>query len=58
MKALGVSPHKDLKCQDCHTAINAFPHTPDMLKQKAAVRQLPHRSADAYNRSSHAHKDL
>jgi formate dehydrogenase subunit gamma len=58
VKALGVSPHKDLKCQDCHTAINAFPHTPDMLKQKAACANCHTDQAEAYNRSSHAHKDF
>ncbi|HEY3413029.1 MAG TPA: cytochrome b/b6 domain-containing protein [Armatimonadota bacterium] len=32
---LQTSPHKELKCQDCHQSITSAPHTPAMVKQKA-----------------------
>lgn len=57
-KALAASPHKDLKCQDCHTTINAAPHTPEMLKTKATCAACHTDAADAYARSSHARKDI
>ena len=56
--ALAVSPHKDLKCQDCHIAISGVPHTPEMLKQKVTCATCHSEQMDAYLKSVHSNKDI
>lgn len=54
---LAASPHKDLKCQDCHATITAAPHTPEMLKEKAACATCHSDEHTLYSQSVHSHKD-
>ena len=56
-KALGKSVHKDLKCQDCHSSINTFPHTKEMRADKATCGKCHAEEQDAYSQSSHSHPD-
>lgn len=56
-QALAKSPHKDLKCQDCHASIDAYPHTAAMLRDKAACGTCHSDEQDAYGQSSHSHPD-
>lgn len=55
--ALAASPHKDLKCQDCHSAITAAPHTPAMLKEKASCGNCHTEQMDQYKTSAHSQPD-
>ena len=55
--ALKSSPHKDLKCQDCHTSMTGSPHTPVMLKTKAACGTCHADEATAYATSVHSRPD-
>lgn len=57
LKALADSPHRDMTCQDCHTAINASPHTDEMLKEKPSCGNCHSDEQDAYGLSSHSHSD-
>ncbi len=54
---LARSPHKDLKCQDCHSAITSAPHTPEMLKEKAACGNCHTDQIAAFNKSTHMRQD-
>ena len=56
-KSLAASPHKDLKCQDCHTSMDAFPHTDEMRKDKPSCGKCHPEEDDAYGQSSHSHPD-
>jgi cytochrome b subunit of formate dehydrogenase len=55
--ALAISPHKDLKCQDCHTSMTGFPHTASMLKQKATCGSCHTQEFEDYSMSVHARPD-
>jgi cytochrome b subunit of formate dehydrogenase len=57
LAALNASPHKDLKCQDCHFSITAAPHTPQMLQEKAACGTCHSKEQKAYLQSTHAKPD-
>lgn len=57
LAALSASPHKDLKCQDCHSSINAAPHTPQMLKEKASCATCHPDEGEAFAKSAHAKPD-
>jgi len=56
-KALDRSPHASFKCQDCHSSITAAPHTPAMLKEKAACATCHAEQGDAYGISVHSRPD-
>lgn len=56
--ALKVSPHKDLKCQDCHTSMTSAPHTPAMLKTKASCASCHDAEGSAYATSVHSRPDV
>lgn len=55
---LQASPHKDLKCQDCHPATTSAPHTPAMLKQKAACGNCHEEVRKPFSKGAHSHPDL
>jgi formate dehydrogenase subunit gamma len=55
--ALAASPHGSLKCQDCHSTVTAAPHTPTMLKEKAACAACHADEAAAYDSGVHARAD-
>lgn len=56
-KAFAASPHKDWKCQDCHTSITAAPHTPAMTKVKATCATCHSDQFEKYSTSAHSHAD-
>lgn len=58
LAALNASPHKELKCQDCHFTITAAPHTPQMLQEKAACGTCHSEEQEAYLQSTHAKPDI
>ncbi|HVT12335.1 MAG TPA: cytochrome b/b6 domain-containing protein [Fimbriimonadaceae bacterium] len=55
--ALAKSPHKDLKCQDCHANITGAPHTKEMLSEKAECGNCHTDEDAAYKKCSHAKPD-
>jgi predicted CXXCH cytochrome family protein len=55
--SLARSPHRDLKCQDCHTSITAAPHTKEMLAQKPACGTCHPDEMSAYMDGVHARPD-
>jgi len=56
-KALGQSPHKEMKCQDCHSSITSAPHTAAMIADKPVCSGC-HTDEDAlFQTSAHSHKD-
>ncbi|HLV79517.1 MAG TPA: cytochrome b/b6 domain-containing protein [Chthonomonadaceae bacterium] len=57
MAAFLASPHKDFKCQDCHSAFTSAPHTPAMLKQKASCGDCHSEQRDQYRSSTHSKPD-
>lgn len=57
LAALNASPHKDLKCQGCHSSITSFPHTAEMMKTKASCASCHAEQQDAYLLSAHAKPD-
>jgi len=56
-KALAASPHKDLKCQDCHYSINAYPHTKEMTAAKADCALCHDAESQAFAKGVHAGTD-
>lgn len=56
-KALAHSAHKSLKCQDCHSSIDAAPHTDEMRKDKPTCGNCHPDEQEAYSQSSHSHAD-
>lgn len=52
--ALRSGPHRDLKCQDCHTTIDGAPHTPEMLKEKASCGTCHAEAAEGLALSAHS----
>ena len=54
LAALVKSPHKDLKCQDCHSTVTAFPHTPEMVKDKADCGTCHAEAAEQFKQSTHS----
>jgi len=54
---LSASPHKDLKCQDCHSAITGAPHTMEMLKEKASCGTCHSDQMEQLLKSTHSKKD-
>lgn len=55
--ALAKSPHKNLKCQDCHANITGAPHTKEMLSEKAECANCHTDQDEAYKKCSHAKPD-
>lgn len=56
-KAIEDSPHKGMKCQDCHTSVDGAPHTPGMMKEKAECANCHSDQADQFAASAHAKAD-
>lgn len=56
-EALKTSPHKDLKCQDCHASITSAPHTPAMLKHKTTCGSCHPAVEKPYLNSAHSYRD-
>lgn len=54
---LSNSPHKSMKCQDCHSAITGAPHTKEMVTDKAACGNCHTDQDEAYKKCSHAKAD-
>ncbi len=57
-KTLAQSPHKNLKCQDCHSTITAAPHTKEMTSEKPACGGCHTDQDNLYLSSTHAHKNI
>lgn len=51
------SAHESLECQDCHTAVEAFPHTSPMLSDKPSCGSCHEENDTAYHASSHSKPD-
>lgn len=54
---LKASPHKDLACQDCHSSIDRYPHTTEMLAEKATCATCHSEADEAYRKSIHSNPD-
>lgn len=50
-------PHKDFKCQDCHSSVTGTPHTPDMLEERAACADCHADHQEMLSKSTHANAD-
>jgi formate dehydrogenase subunit gamma len=57
LAALSASPHKEFKCQDCHTSVTGTPHTLAMLKEKTTCATCHPDQQEAYAKSVHARPD-
>lgn len=51
------SPHAAFGCKACHSSITDAPHTPEMLKEKAACGDCHTTESEQYFKSIHASKD-
>lgn len=51
------SAHKDLGCQDCHTSVEKFPHTPGAMQEKPTCSSCHADEDDAYHQSAHSRPD-